>query len=78
MSKFSDKFLNLLKLNDDEVAVGNKEYMKTLKIKVPKFKSTGLIVYVAINNQYEGYIIWGLTARIMRSAAQLMNKAGGI
>jgi Cd2+/Zn2+-exporting ATPase len=24
---------------------------------VPKFKSTGLIVYVAINNQYEGYII---------------------
>lgn len=28
--------------------------------------------------EYEGYIIWGLTARIMRSAAQLMNKAGGI
>lgn len=48
---------NIIKLNDDEVAVGNKEYMKTLKIKVPKFKSTGLIVYVAINNQYEGYII---------------------
>lgn len=48
---------NIIKLDEDEIAVGNKEYMKTLKIKVPKFKSTGLIVYVAINNQYEGYII---------------------
>lgn len=48
---------NIIKLGEDEIAVGNKEYMKTLKIKVPKFKSTGLIVYVAINNQYEGYII---------------------
>ena len=28
--------------------------------------------------EYDRYIIWGLTARIMCSAAQLMNKAGGI
>ena len=48
---------NIIKLGEDEIAVGNKEYMKTLKIKVPKFKSTGLIVYVSINGQYEGYII---------------------
>lgn len=27
--------------------------------------------------EYDGYIIWGLTARIMRSVAGLMNKIGG-
>lgn len=28
--------------------------------------------------EYEGYTIWGLTARIMRSVAQLIKQAGGI
>ena len=28
--------------------------------------------------EYNDYVIWGLTARIMHSAAQLMNKAGGV
>lgn len=48
---------NIIKLEEDEIAVGNMEYMKELKIKVPKIKTTGLIVYVAINNKYEGYIL---------------------
>ena len=28
--------------------------------------------------EYNDYVIWGLTARIMHSVSQLMNKAGGI
>ena len=47
---------NIIKLDEDEIAVGNREYMKELKIKVPKVNSTGLIVYVVINGKYEGYI----------------------
>ena len=31
--------------------------MKELKTKVPKFKSTGLVVYISINSKYEGYIV---------------------
>ncbi len=48
---------NVIKYEDDIVATGNYEYMKELKIKVPKIKTTGLISYVAINDKYEGYII---------------------
>ena len=47
---------SLIKFEEDTVAVGNFEYMKELKIKVPKVKTTGLLVYIAINNNYEGYI----------------------
>lgn len=47
---------NIIKLDEDEIAVGNREYMKELKIKVPKVNSTGLIVYVVINGKYQGYI----------------------
>ena len=48
---------SLIKIGEDEIAVGNREYMKELKTKVPKFKSTGLVVYIAINSKYEGYIV---------------------
>ena len=48
---------SFIKLGEDEIAVGNREYMKELKTKVPKLKSTGLIVYVSINSKYEGYIV---------------------
>lgn len=47
---------SIIKLEEDLVAVGNFEYMKELKIKVPKIKTTGLMVYICINNKYEGYI----------------------
>ena len=46
-----------IKIGEDEIAVGNREYMKELKIKVPKLKSTGLIVYLSLNSKYEGYIV---------------------
>lgn len=48
---------NLINLDDNIIAVGNMEYMKELKIKAPKIKEPGLIVYVAINYKYEGYIL---------------------
>ena len=48
---------SLIKIGEDEIAVGNREYMKELKTKVPKFKSTGLVVYISINSKYEGYIV---------------------
>lgn len=48
---------NIINLDDNVIAVGNMEYMKELKIKAPKIKEPGLIVYVAINNKYEGYIL---------------------
>ncbi len=47
---------SIIKLDEDEIAVGNMQYMKELKIKVPKINTPGLIVYVVINNKYEGYI----------------------
>ena len=47
---------SIIKLEEETIAVGNFEYMKELKIKVPKVKTTGLMVYIAINNKYEGYI----------------------
>jgi len=53
----SSKKGSCIKLNEEEIAVGNREYMKELKIKIPKFKSTGLIVFVSINSKYEGYIV---------------------
>lgn len=48
---------SIIKYEDDVVATGNYEYMKELKIKVPKIKSIGLVSYIAINEKYEGYII---------------------
>ena len=48
---------SIIKLEEDIIAVGNFEFMKEIKIKVPKIKTTGLMVYVVINEKYEGYII---------------------
>lgn len=48
---------NKIRFEDEEIAVGNMEYMKELKVKVPNIKSTGLVVYVVVNNQYVGHII---------------------
>ena len=47
---------SIIKLDEDIIAVGNFEYMKELKIKVPKIKTTGLMVYICVNGKYEGYI----------------------
>lgn len=47
---------NIIKLDEIEICVGNKSYMKEMKIKVPKLEINGLIVYVAVNGKYEGYI----------------------
>lgn len=48
---------NVIKYEDKEIAVGNKEYMKELGIRVPNVKSTGLIAYLALNKVYEGHIV---------------------
>lgn len=47
---------SIIKLEEDVIAVGNFEFMKEIKIKVPKIKTTGLMVYIVVNDKYEGYI----------------------
>ena len=46
----------MIKLNENIVSVGNASFMKEIGIKVPVIKTTGLVVYVVINNIYKGYI----------------------
>lgn len=47
----------IIRFKDNEIAVGNREFMKEIKIKVPNVITTGLLVYVVMNNIYKGYII---------------------
>ena len=46
----------MIKLNENIVSVGNASFMKEIGIKVPVIKTTGLVVYVVINDVYKGYI----------------------
>lgn len=44
-------------INGKEVCAGNKKLMDKLGIKVKTEKITGTIVFVIVNNKYEGYIV---------------------
>ncbi len=44
-------------LDDDDISVGNDNFMAKLKIKVPSIDTDGVVVYVAKNLEYVGYII---------------------
>lgn len=48
---------NIIRLGKEEVVVGNGQFMKELKIKVPIVKSTGLVVYVVVEGKYIGSIV---------------------
>lgn len=47
----------IIKYNEMKVAVGSREFMKEIKVKVPLLKESGLVCYVVINDVYEGSII---------------------
>ena len=44
-------------IDNKEVLLGNKKLMDENNIKIPVEKSLGTIIYVAIDNKYEGYIV---------------------
>ncbi len=56
-------------IDNKEVLLGNKKLMDENNIKIPVEKSLGTIIYVAIDNKYEGYIV--ISDRIKKSSYKL-------
>lgn len=53
----TSKFGANIFLDEDSIAVGNENFMKKIKVKVPNIVSDGVIIYVVKNSEYMGYII---------------------
>ena len=45
-----------LKLKNKDIAVGNAKLMQNLKIKCPKVKSVGTVIFVAVQGEYIGHL----------------------
>lgn len=56
-------------IDNKEILLGNKKLMDENNIKIPVEKSLGTIIYVAIDNKYEGYIV--ISDRIKKSSYKL-------
>lgn len=56
-------------IDNKEVLLGNKKLMDENNIKIPTETSLGTIIYVAIDNEYEGYIV--ISDRIKKSSYKL-------
>ncbi len=56
-------------IKNKSILVGNKKLMESRKIKVEDINEVGTIIYVAIDNKYEGYII--ISDEIKKSALHI-------
>ena len=58
-------------LDDKEILIGNKKLLEENKIKVEETDKIGTIIYVSIDNKYEGYIM--ISDRIKESSKNINN-----
>jgi len=58
-------------LDGKEILVGNKKLLEENKIKVEETKKIGTIIYIAIDNNYEGYVI--ISDKIKESSKNINN-----